>query len=286
MTSEGNFCSTRLSNSLAEPRFQESIMYCHYVTRQAFNGIPEYFRRLPNQMPSTHPNGIAGPFKIGHDHNLEFFEWLRANPPNEVRFAQFMQAYRAGNINWYDPGFYAVKERMLEPFDHAISDTLLVDVGGGKGQDLCMFADQFPDHPGKIVLQDQDTVIAEAIEDSRFECSSHDFFTPQPIRNAKAYSLHSILHDWSDANALKILENLKPALCPGYSKVLINEIVLSEEKPTLAATSMDMMMLAHMDARERTESEFRTLLELAGYRVVDIVSNPGAAESIIEAELA
>ncbi|KAI7191773.1 putative hydroxyindole O-methyltransferase [Hortaea werneckii] len=271
MTSEGGFCSTRLSNSLAEPRFQASIMYCHYVTRQAFNGIPEYFRRLPNQVPSTHPNGIAGPFKIGHNHDLEFFEWLRANPPNEVRFAQFMQAYRAGNINWYDPGFYAVKERMLEPFDHTISDTLLVDVGGGKGQDLCMFADQHPDHPGKIVLQDQDTVIAEAIEDSRFECSSHDFFTPQPIRNAKAYSLHSVLHDWSDANALRILENLKPALCPGYSKVLINEIVLSEEKPTLAATSMDMMMLAHMDARERTESEFRTLLGLAGYRVVDIV---------------
>ncbi|KAI7611997.1 hypothetical protein D0864_14533 [Hortaea werneckii] len=237
-------------------------------------------------MPSTHPNGIAGPFKIGHNHNLEFFEWLRANPPNEVRFAQFMQGYRAGNINWYDPGFYAVKERMLERFDPTISDTLLVDVGGGKGHDLCMFADQYPDHPGKIVLQDQDTVIAEAIKDSRFECSSHDFFTPQPIKNAKAYSLHSILHDWSDANALKILENLKPALRPGYSKVLINEIVLSEEKPTLAATSMDMMMLAHMDARERTDSEFRTLLELAGYRVLDIVSNPGAAESIIEAELA
>ncbi|KAI7465139.1 hypothetical protein KC357_g7700 [Hortaea werneckii] len=222
-------------------------------------------------MPSTHPDGIVGPFKIGHNHNLEFFEWLRANPPNEVRFAQFMQAYRAGNVNWYDPGFYAVKERMLERFDPTISDTLLVDVGGGKGHDLCMFADQYPDHPGKIVLQDQDTVVAEAIKDSRFECSSHDFFTPQPIKNAKAYSLHSILHDWSDANALKILKNLKPALRPGYSKVLINEIVLSEEEPTLAATSMDMMMLAHMDARERTESEFRTLLELAGYRVSDIV---------------
>jgi hypothetical protein len=47
---------------------------------------------------------------------------------------------------------------------------------------------------------------------------------------------------------------LKPALKTGYSRVLFNEIVLSEEKPTIQATSMDMTMLAHCDpAYERTE---------------------------------
>jgi hypothetical protein len=46
-----------------------------------------------------------------------------------------------------------------------------------------------------------------------------------------------------------------PTLVKGYSQVLFNEIVISEDKPTLAATSMDMIMLAHFSVRERTEAE-------------------------------
>ena len=284
-SSTGNFCATSLSNELAEPHFQDSILFCHYVSRQGFNGFPEYYRRLPNQTPSYMPEGIDGPFKIGLETDQPFFPWLHNNPPNEAYFGHFMQAYRAGNANWYDHGFYPVVERLIQGFDPATSDVLLVDVGGGKGHDLAMFADHHPSHPGKLVLQDQPAVLDQAIDSALFEKSAHDFFTPQSVRHARAYSLHSILHDWSDANALKILENLKPALKPGYSKVLINEIVLSEEKPTPAATAMDMMMLAHLDARERTDAEFKALLEKAGYRVVEIISNAGAAESVIEAEL-
>jgi O-methyltransferase domain len=107
--------------------------------------------------------------------------------------------------------------------------------------------------PGKIVLQDREPVIARVIansEEQPCEAQAHDFFTPQPVKAARAYSLHSILHDWSDEDGVKILENLVPALKRGYSKVLLNEIVVSEEKPTLAATSMDMMMLAHFAVRE------------------------------------
>jgi hypothetical protein len=85
---------------------------------------------------------------------------------------------------------------------------------------------------------------------------------------------------------VRILENLVPALKKGYSRVLLNEIVVSEEHPTLAATSMDMMMLAHFAVRERTEAEWRAILETAGLRVTAIYTYPGVAESLIEAELA
>ena len=57
------------------------------------------------------------------------------------------------------------------------------------------------------------------------------------------------------------MKNLATALKKGYSRVLLNEIVIKEEKPALAATSMDMMMLAHLGVRERTENDWRTLLE-------------------------
>lgn len=62
--------------------------------------------------------------------------------------------------------------------------------------------------------------------------------------------------------------------------------IISEEKPTLAATSMNRMMLAHFSVRERTEVEWRGILERVGLRVIRIYTCPGAAESLIEAELA
>ena len=203
-----------------------------------------------------------------------------------------MSAYRAGKANWYDPGFYPVAERLIHGFDStSSSDVLLVDVGGGRGHDVSFFVSQHPTHPGRVVLQDREPVIAGVLESTDaasrpFEAQAHDFFTPQPVRGARAYSLHSILHDWSDEDGVKILQNLVPALKKGYSRVLLNEIVVSEERPTLAATNMDLMMLAHFAVRERTEKEWRDILAQAGLRVVRVYTYPGVAESLIEAELA
>lgn len=276
--------ATSLSNELATPHFQHSILFCHYTTRQAFNGLPEYFSRMSKEDPSA----VPGPFQIGMESPLGFFPWLAANPKQATYFNHFMQAYRAGNAMWFEPGFYPVSEHLDQGFNSSISDVFLVDVGGGKGHDLAAFAATRNSLPGKLILQDQPSVIAEipASHEHLFETRAHDFFTPQPILSARAYFLHSVLHDWGDEDCLRILENLKPALKPGYSRVLFNEIVLSEEEPTLHATSMDMMMLSHCDpAYERTERAWTELLHRAGYVVRSIFGNVGAAESIIEAEV-
>jgi hypothetical protein len=229
-----------------------------------------------------------GPLQAAHMTDLPFFDWIAATPPQLADFSAFMSAYRAGKANWYDKGFYPVSERLIDGFDTSKNEVLLVDVGGGRGHDVQLFAAQHASHPGKLVLQDREPVIAsiEKQEELPFACQAHDFFTPQPIKGARAYSLHSILHDWDDEEGVRILENLKPALVPGYSRVLLNEIVLSEENPTLAATSMDMMMMAHLGVRERTETHWKAILDKAGLRFLSIYTYPGVAESVIEAELA
>lgn len=280
----GVWLATPLSNELATQHFQHSILFCHYTTRQAFNGLPEYFTRMGKEDPSA----VPGPFQIGMNSSLDFFPWLASNPTEASYFNHFMQAYRAGNAMWFEQSFYSVTERLVDGFDSSNSDVFLVDVGGGKGHDLAAFAAAFPRLPGLLMLQDQPAVIAEVPNSimHSFLAQSHDFFTPEPIKFARTYFLHSVLHDWGDEDCLRILANLKPALKPGYSKVLFNEIVLSEEKPTLHATSMDMMMLAHCDpAYERTERAWRALLGQAGYVVRDIFSSEDAAESVIEAEI-
>lgn len=202
-----------------------------------------------------------------------------------------MGAYRAEKAPWHGPGFYPVAEQLITGFDASVSDVLLVDVGGGKGHDLAGFAAQYcVSCPWRLVLQDREPVVAGVVAASAerelpFEAQAYDFFTPETVLGARAYYLQSILHDWNDEQNIAILRNLVPALRKGYSKVLLDEIVVSEERPTVPATDMDLMMLAHFAVRERSEAEWRCLLENVGLRVVNIYSYPGVAESLIEAEL-
>jgi O-methyltransferase. len=88
------------------------------------------------------------------------------------------------------------------------------------------------------------------------------------MKGARAYSLYSILYNWCDKDGVRILKNLVPALVRGYLRVLFSEFMVSKEKAMLAATGMDMMMLAHFSVRERTEVEWRGILERVGLRVV------------------
>ncbi|KAJ5571123.1 hypothetical protein N7535_004783 [Penicillium sp. DV-2018c] len=282
---DGAFRASELSNGLAAENYQHSICICYDAARPSFNGWPEYFKKTEYKSPTL--GGNDGPFQAAHDTQLRFFEWIVANPPHLQHFDSFMTAYRAGKPNWHE--FYPVAERLTSGFDASISDVLLVDVGGGKGHDVATFATQHGPVAGRIVLQDREPVIAGVVasgEERAFEAQAHDFFTPQPVKGARAYFLHSILHDWSDEDGIKILENLVPALKKGYSRVLFNEIVINEEKPTLAATNMDMMMLAHFAVMERTEAHWREVLAKVGLKVVKIYNYPGVAESVIEAELA
>ncbi|KAJ5653210.1 O-methyltransferase [Penicillium lividum] len=282
---KGAFHATRMSNDLAADNFQQGICYCYDVVRPSVNAFPAYFKKNGYKSPST--DGTDLPFHEGHKTQLPFFEWLVATPPHLQNFDSFMSAYRAGKPNWHD--FYPVSERIIEGFNSSISNVLLVDVGGGRGHDAASFAAQYTSHPGKVVIQDREPVIASVLAQGPNQCFQaevHNFFTPQPIKGARVYYLHSILHDWGDADSVKILESLVPALEKGYSRVLLNEIVVKEEEPTLAATSMDLMMLAHFGVRERTEAELKSLLTKAKLRLVNIFCFPGVAESLIEAELA
>ncbi|KAK6064543.1 hypothetical protein SCUP515_11731 [Seiridium cupressi] len=225
---------------------------------------------------------IDGPFQYAWKTDLPFFPWLQAHPPNLTNFAQFISAYRAGKPSWFDPGFYPVTERIINGFDANYSDVLLCDVGGGRGHDMLGFASQYPSLPDKIVLQDQPTVVASIeVTDPPFEARAHDFFTPQPVKS-RAYSLHSIPHDWSDDEGVRILESLKPALKPGYSRVLLFEIVVSGDEPSFASTTMDMQMLAHVTAGEGTEKDWKHLIGRAGFEVLEIFTYPGVAESVIK----
>ncbi|CDM36722.1 hypothetical protein CBS147339_2563 [Penicillium roqueforti] len=282
----GAFHGTDLSDSLAAENYQHSIRFCHDVSRPSFNEFPEFFKSNGYKTPTL--SGTDGPFQAAHKTELTFLQWLVNTHPYLQYFHSYMSVYRAGKQNWCDTGFYPVSERLLSGFDASVSDVVLVDVGGGRGHDLETFASKFSPLPGRLVLQDREQTIASmpADESRQFEATAHNIFTPQPVKYARAYYMHSVPHGFGDEDAIKIMANLVPALAKGYSRVLLNEIVVSEENPILAATNMDMIMLAHLAVKERTEAEWRYIFTQAGLKVVNIYSYPGVAESLIEAELA
>ena len=106
---------------------------------------------------------------------------------------------------------------------------LLVDVGGSDGAIAKELLRSYPHL--NCVVQDLSETIKSADTPQelkgRLEFQVYNFFEPQPVKDADVYFMRSVLHDWSDKYAVKILSNIVPALKPG-AKVILNEVCLPE----------------------------------------------------------
>ena len=102
--------------------------------------------------------------------------------------------------------------------------------------------------------------------------------------DARFYYYSAILHDWPDAECVKILSNVADAMRPGYSRLLINGIILRETRPTYFEACKDLGMMAAMSAKERTMSQLIALAAEAGLEYVGEYVNEKADNGIVEFE--
>lgn len=103
---------------------------------------------------------------------------------------------------------------------------------------------------------------------------------------ARAYFYHHIFHDWSDYKSLEILEQVVKAMTPGYSKLLIHEMIVPDTGASLTHVMLDMVMMCFNGGIERTAQHWRQLLEKAGLEVVKIWPGPEeSAAGLVEAVL-
>jgi len=224
-------------------------------------------------------------FMHAYNTKLHYFEWLN-QPGMEDRQRAFGKhmSFKDMGKKWFQ------MTDVPEIFGHPTNPdaVLMVDVGGSHGHDIIGFHEAYPDLPGQLVLQDLPVQI-EKIDRSTFpkeiEATGHDFFTPEPVQGAKAYYLHMVLHDWPDSECVKILANIIPAMKKGHSKILLNEIVIPDRNANWFCTSLDILMMMVHAAQERTESDWRTLLETVGLKVTKIWDCEGTPQKLIEAEL-
>jgi hypothetical protein len=196
-----------------------------------------------------------------------------------------MTVQRAGRgKEWFD--YFPVESTISKAFPTEDNDAvLLVDIGGGVGHDLKAFNARFPTLPGRLVLQDLPQVI-ENITDlpDTIEPLKYDMFTPQPLSNARAYYLRSVLHDWPDIHCRKALTNIASAM-GSTSRLLLNECVLAETGTPLFPAQLDISMMMFGGSMERTRKQWESLLGEVGLKIVKVhtaeEASPGL-ESLIE----
>lgn len=98
--------------------------------------------------------------------------------------------------------------------------------------------------------------------------------------------LHHVLHDHSSDDACRrILKNIIPAMQKGYSKILIKDLMLPDRDAPWAFTAMDVNVMQSLSGQERTESQFRSLLDSVGLKIEGIWGHDKALEVVIEAAL-
>lgn len=98
--------------------------------------------------------------------------------------------------------------------------------------------------------------------------------------------MHSIMHIWPDSLCKPVLEHVRNAMKPGYSRLLINDHVVPPTNVHWETSALDILMMTLHSAKERTVAEWHYLLEdLAGLKILKIWDGGRGNESLIECEV-
>ena len=188
------------------------------------------------------------------------FEYALENRDYAERFKQAMTSYSAVQSSW-------VLEA-LRGYDFS-GITTFCDVAGGYGHLMCAVLLANPGLCGIVldlpeVVQDVGELWATKLAlQQRCRYVAGDMFEAVP--KANAYSLKMILHDWNDAECVKILSNIRNA-ATGPALVFIVEHIVPEHDVPHFSKLFDIHMMCWGTGQERTEAQYVSLLEGAGWK--------------------
>jgi hypothetical protein len=182
----------------------------------------------------------------------DFWTWLAEHPHERALFDLAMEEGTERRIERLD----ALEWR---------GDEAVVDVGGGNGS---LLRDLIARRPGLhgIVFDLPETARDEAAlarAGIRFEAGS---FFDDRVPAADVYVLGTVLHNWPDEQAAAILRAICADAPPG-ARVLILDLVVRPDDESASVAWFGLLGLALFGADERTENEWRALLDAAGLRV-------------------
>lgn len=305
----GSVAHTAGSKLLTVPGPRDLI---YFATLDSNPWAASYIDTFAKWGPSEEPNETAFNYLSGS--TLPVYKAWETDPVRGPRFGRAMDGFQSTSAYHTDHIVRGWDWHLLPP------GSTVVDVGGSRGTVSYALAKAFP-NPSFIVQdlpevttgsREQALVGVEKEMESRVSFLAHDFFTPQPVKHADAYFLRMILHNYSDKYAVKIIQQLIPAMKrgPGGSKLLIAEQVM---QPMVGLSSrasrsggsgglsardesvmrfLDLQMMIMLNAKERemvdwealfkraSEGQEEGVLQITGHR-----RSEGGVHSIIVVEL-
>ncbi|MGC2499143.1 MAG: methyltransferase, partial [Acidobacteriaceae bacterium] len=170
---------------------------------------------------------------------------------------------------------------------------VVADLGGGGGSLILAVLEAYPQVRGMLVDRPESVEAARARfakekNGARCELVTADLMERVPA-GADVCMLKHVLHGCDDAEAVTMLKNVRAAMAEGGTLLVVEFIlprVVRETDPHLEVRLMsDLNMLAVTGGRERSEEEWRRLLEAAGFRMVG-VHEAGSEMGMVEARRA
>jgi hypothetical protein len=248
----GRFVNTRMSGTLTDGKGSLRHMVLQHLGKVNWTVLSE--------LSHTVRTGEHAFEKVYHK---TVYEFLAENPEHAALF---------------DRSMTNLSDLAIEPILNAYNFSghrTIADIGGGEGLLLATLLFKHPHLKGILADIPQGLVNAESIirrygVEGRMTLFTENFFDTIPT-GADLYLLKNILHNWGDAECIRILGNIKNVL-PENGKILIMEMVVDEENRPSFGKLLDIQMMVFMkDAKERTAGEFRDLVQGAGLRIARIV---------------
>jgi hypothetical protein len=197
---------------------------------------------------------LSGEASFPRVHGDEFWAYLASHPEERALFDSAMEqgwerrVERVNSVGWR-------------------GNETVVDVGGGNGTHLRALLERHPEMRG-IVFDLPETVRDEASYPDRLTFVQGSFFESVP-RGADVYVISTILHDWPDDDARRILETVRAA-APPESRLILVEAIIGHPGQMAGTVWLDLLMLVIAAGRERTEAEWRELLSATRWELVRI----------------
>ncbi|KAL3462666.1 O-methyltransferase-domain-containing protein [Aspergillus heterothallicus] len=233
---------TRISRAMATKEIAASHQMISSLIVPAMQSAPAFFLSNGYACPTDPKNGLV---QLAFSTDQTTFERIASTPSLMKDFNLFMGNTMGARNCWVD--WYPVQSQIL---DGAEPDkALIVDFSGAVTRS------------GQLVLEDL-ALVVEGLDlgSHAIEAVAYDFFTEQPVKGARAYFFHHILHDWSDDYCLRILENVVSVMVPGYSKLLLHEMIVLEKGAPQFQAQLDMTMMAFNGGMERTKRQWKDSL--------------------------
>jgi len=189
-------------------------------------------------------------------HGMAFFDYLQKHPDRAAIFHAGIG--RRGRIE---------ARAIIDAYDFSVARRV-VDVGGGNGAFLSAILAAHPDVSGVLVDRAAAINAAKAGQGGelpRCEFVDSDIFK-QIYAGGDTYTLKRLLFDFSDEDAIRILENCRKAASDG-ARLLIIEVLKAPSGQRDLAHAMDLVFLVLLGGRTRTQEHYAGLLERSGFRL-------------------